>query len=147
SLVGSLMLFLSGAAFCYYLIVPPAVSFLLGIAGPDLKPLLSVGKYLSFIIWLLVSFGLSFQLPVVIAILAKLGIVKARTLRRQWRVAYFAAFLIAALGPTVDMFSQVAMAVPLIALYEISILIAKLVEPKASKEPKVPKVLDTYPAG
>lgn len=141
ALASALLLFLGGGAFCYFLICPPAIKFLLGIAGPGLTPLLSVGKYLSFIIWLTVSFGLAFQLPVVVVILARLGLVRAAMLRRRWRTAYFLAFLVAALGPTVDVFSQLAMAVPLIVLYEVSIVIARLVEPK------IPKGLDTPPIG
>lgn len=132
------LVFMGGAAFCYFVVLPPAFDFFLGYATRDLtglseatgttfalQPMLFVGDYVDLVRRLLVAFGLVFELPVVVYALAKLGFVTHRGLLRFGRWAIVILFSIAAiLTPGPDVFSQLAMAVPLCILYYLSILIA-----------------------
>lgn len=124
----SLVLFLGGASFGFFIVVPWALRFLIEFAGPDLTPMLSVSKYLSFVAMLVLIFGGAFELPVGIVLLTKLGIVTPRSLARNRKYAVLAVFVAAAvLTPTPDAFTQVLMAVPLYLLYEVSVLVSGLV--------------------
>jgi len=125
----SFALFLGGAAFCYFLIVPVGVKFLLAYGSDAMVPLITISQYLGFVTTLVVSFGLVFELPVVIGFLTKIGIFNSRMLKGQWRLAVVAIFIAAAaLTPGPDMFSQIVMAAPLLLLYGISIIVAVLIE-------------------
>lgn len=126
----SISLFLFGAAFAFFAVIPWALKFLINFAGPDVLPMLSISKYVSFVAVLLLMFGLVFELPIVIILLAKLGIVTPATLRRNRKYAILLIFIIAAiLTPTPDAFTQLFMAIPLVFLYEVSIWLSKLVLP------------------
>jgi sec-independent protein translocase protein TatC len=119
--------FIAGASFCFYLVLPIGIKFLLGFGTEKLKPLLSVGKYVSFVGWMTVAFGAVFELPVVTYVLGKLGIVDAPMLRRGRRFAVLGILVVSAVAtPSPDMFSQVLLAVPLYSLYEISIILVAL---------------------
>jgi sec-independent protein translocase protein TatC len=125
----SSLLFISGAGFCYFMILPVGVKFLLATGSDVVIPMLSISRYLSFVVGLVFSFGMVFELPVVIGFLVKAGMLKSRTLVRQWRFAVVAIFVAAAvLTPGPDVFSQVLMAGPLLILYVISIVTAKIIE-------------------
>ncbi|HEY8426074.1 MAG TPA: twin-arginine translocase subunit TatC [Limnochordales bacterium] len=123
----SLGLFGIGAWFAYGWIVPAALRFLLGFAADRLEAMISVNSYVNFILSVVVPFGLVFQLPLLIFFLARLGVLHHRTLaeRRGYAVVGIAA-LAAALTPGPDVFSQLLMAIPLVALYEVSIWVAWL---------------------
>lgn len=119
--------FVAGAAFCFYLVLPVGIKFLLGFATEKLKPMISVGKYVSFVGWMTVAFGAVFELPVVTYVLGKLGIVDAPMLRRGRRFAVLGILIVSAVAtPSPDMFSQVMLAVPLYSLYEMSIILVAL---------------------
>ncbi len=125
----SLLLFVSGAAFCYFLIIPVGVSFLLAYGSDALVPMITVSKYLAFVSGMVLSFGLVFELPLVIAFLVQAGMLQAATLRRQRRFAVVIIFIAAAaLTPGPDAFSQLVMAVPLLVLYEIGVIVARIIE-------------------
>lgn len=125
--VSSSILFLVGASFSYFIIIPIGLKVLLSFGGAELMPLIGVSKYLNFILWLLVSFGIVFELPVVIFFLTKLGVVKTETLKEKRKHAILLIFIVSAvLTPTVDFVTQILMAIPLILLYEISILVSRL---------------------
>lgn len=122
----SATLFLGGAAFAFFVVLPWALKFLINFPGPEVVPVISISKYLSFVIMLLLVFGIVFELPVAVFLLSKLGIVTPSVLSRNRKYAILAIFVLAAvLTPTPDAFTQVAMAVPLIVLYEISIWICR----------------------
>jgi len=128
---GSFLLFTAGGGFCYYFVVPVAVRFLLSYGSDVLVPLLSVSRYVSFLGTLVFAFGITFQLPLVLLFLARLGMVQSARLRVFRRYAVLLSFIIgAALTPTPDMVNQALLAVPLIILYEISIWLVKLFEVK-----------------
>jgi sec-independent protein translocase protein TatC len=125
-------LFLIGAAFCFIVVLPFAMQFLLNYkVGDFLMPMLSVGKYVDFCLKFILAFGAIFELPIVIVFLVKMGIVTPKTLSKNRKFAVLVAFVIAAfLTPTPDAFNQTLMAIPIILLYEVGIWISLLCERK-----------------
>lgn len=125
----SFLLFMSGASFCYFFVIPVGVKFLLAYSSDTLVPMITISRYLSFVTTLIVSFGLIFELPVAIGFLTKVGIFNSQMLRQQWRFAVVIIFIAAAaLTPGPDVFSQLVMAIPLLVLYGVSILVAMSIE-------------------
>jgi len=121
-------LFLVGAVFCFFIVLPFAMGFLLTYkVGDFLMPMLSVGQYVDFCLKFILAFGIVFELPVVIIFLTKMGIVTPQMLARNRKFAILFAFIAGAiLTPTPDAFNQTLMAVPIILLYEIGIWISPL---------------------
>lgn len=127
----SVTLFLAGVVFAYFFVLPWALEFLVDFAGSNVYPIFSISKYLSFVIMMLITFGIVFELPVAVMILSKLGIVTPSFLSRNRKFAVVAIFIAAAvITPTPDAFTQCLMAVPMLFLYELSIWISKLVYKK-----------------
>ncbi len=127
-LVGSAGLFYSGGVI-FYLVLPFIIHFLLSFAKGDIKAQLSVGYYVTFCVRLMIAFGLVFQLPMVVIFLTQLGLVSSRLLVRYFRHAVVLIFVVAAvLTPTTDPLSLLAMVLPMLLLYGLSILAAKGVE-------------------
>ena len=127
-LIGSAGLFYGGGVI-FYLVLPFIVHFLLSFAKGDIKAQLSVGYYVTFCVRLMIAFGLVFQLPMVVVFLTQLGLVSSRLLVRYFRHAIVLIFVVAAvLTPTTDPLSLVAMVLPMLLLYGLSILAAKGVE-------------------
>ncbi len=119
----STLCFIGGASFGYFVVFPPAFSFLIGYSNNFLEPMPAVSEYFSLALRLLLAFGAIFELPVFMVFLAKIGMVDTDFLRRQRRYSVLLAFVIAAiLTPTPDVVNQLLMAVPLIVLYEVSII-------------------------
>jgi len=115
--------FLGGAAFGYYVVFPPAFRFLMGYTTDFLSALPTVTEYFSLCLRLLIAFGVVFEMPVFMVLLAKLGIVDRPFLSRNRKYAFLLSFIIAAiLTPTPDVVNQLLMAVPLVVLYEVSII-------------------------
>jgi sec-independent protein translocase protein TatC len=130
-------LFLVGALFCFIIVLPFAMNFLLTYKTENIKPMLSVGKYIDFCLKFIVAFGAIFELPVVVVFLTKMGIVTTEFLAKNRKYAVLVAFILAALlTPTPDAFNQTLMAVPIIVLYEIGILASRIFNRKnaVSKE-------------
>ena len=129
-------LFFAGCAFCYFVVMPPGLKFLLSLAPPGLEPFLTFNSYLTFLLLFVLGFGLIFTLPGIILLLGRLGIVKASFLRKQQKYFLVLAFVIAAIvTPSPDAFSMVLMAVPMIILYEVSVVLVALFEKRrVSKE-------------
>ncbi len=125
--------FLLGVAFAYDLLLPASLRFLLGIGRDVLEPAVSIDRYLSFVTTLLLWCGLVFELPVVLFLLAKVGIVTPEWLRQQRPYAVLILVIVAAIvTPTTDPVNLLLMAVPLVLLYELSILIARWGLPAAN---------------
>ena len=130
------ILFLLGAALAYYFVFPFAWRFFAsfqsteGGGGVPIQLLPKVGEYLDLVMKLIFAFGLTFQLPVALTLLAKVGITSSAQLKKFRRYAYVGMFVIAAILAPPDVITQTGLALPLVALYEISILSAKWVEPK-----------------
>ncbi len=124
--VVSTLMFYVGLGFCFMVILPYAMEFLLGFSQ-NLVPMISVGNYVDFCLKFLIAFGLVFELPLVIIVLTRMGIVTPATLARQRKFAILGAFILAAfLTPTPDAFNQTLMALPIIILYEAGILASRL---------------------
>jgi sec-independent protein translocase protein TatC len=120
------VLFAGGFIFAYKLLVPVAIKWLLN-QGANLKASLSVNKYVSFVGWFMVGGGLAFEMPLVILFLIKAGILKVQTLRRQWRVVYIIILLLSAIiTPDWSPVTMAVLAVPMILLYELSLLLSKV---------------------
>ena len=122
------VLFLTGAAFCFFIVLPFALDFLLTYKiGNFMMPMLSVGHYVDFCLKFVLAFGAVFELPVLIVFLTRLGLVTPKTLAKHRKYAIVAAFIIAAvLTPTPDAFNQTLMALPMIVLYEVGILASRI---------------------
>jgi sec-independent protein translocase protein TatC len=126
-LPGVSIFFILGAAFAYFILLPPALNFLLTFGGDIARPLITVGNYVSIIIRLLFSLGLIFEIPLVIFFLSKIGIVTPNWLAKNRKFAFIAAFILgAAITPTIDPINQALVAAPIIVLYEVSIWLSKL---------------------
>jgi sec-independent protein translocase protein TatC len=123
------LMFLMGAAFCYYVVVPLAFAFLIGFGSALFTALPSIGEYVGFFTKIIVGFGLSFEMPVIIFFFAKIGLVDDKMLKDFFRYAIVIIFTIAAILTPPDILSQFLMAAPLSILYGISILVAKAVNP------------------
>jgi len=133
-LVSSTALFLAGSLFCFIIVLPFAMTFLLGYKTGSLTPMISVGSYVDFCLKFILSFGAIFELPLVIIFLAKFGIVSPGGLAKNRKYAVLFSFVAAAvLTPTPDAFNQVLMAVPIIILYEIGILLSIIIYRKKKK--------------
>lgn len=131
----SIVLFLLGAAFGLFVIMPVGVRVLLSYQTQTLQPLLAIGPTLSFVIAFVLAFGFVFQIPIVVLVLARLGIVSPATLAGTRRYAIVLIVILAAvLTPGTDVISQLLMAVPTYLLYEASIWLARLVAPKPSAD-------------
>lgn len=119
----SYVLFVAGVLLAVLAVVPAATKFLLAYGTADVTPLLSAAEYVSFVGSLAVAFGAVFQLPLVLVLLERLGIVHRSALVRQRRVVYFLGFVAAAMmTPGPDIVSQLALAVPIAVLFELSLL-------------------------
>ena len=121
-------LFLAGVAFAYYVALPAALDFLLsfgaGIADPEIR----ISNYINIVTRLLVAVGISFELPIIIMVMARVGIVTPEWLAGKRKIWLVVAFVLGALiTPTFDPINQTIIAIPLIILYELSIILARIV--------------------
>lgn len=131
SLPAITIFFVGGLVFCYYLVLPSALEFLLDFGSIKVTP--TISEFLSFVTTFLLAVGLSFQTPIVVFLLSKLGIATPKRLSRFRRWAYVLAFVVAAIiTPTPDPVNQTIVAVPIILLYELGIIFARL----GNRQPK-----------
>jgi sec-independent protein translocase protein TatC len=141
-LIATPFMFLLGACLAYYGLLPFAMKFFLTFEAPGGDGVLPiqlearVSEYLSFIMTVIFGFGLSFQLPVLLTLLGRVGIISSAWLVQFRRYAIVFSFVVAAIVTPPDILSQVALAVPLCLLYEISILIVRMFEREREKEAK-----------
>ena len=128
------LMFLLGASFAYYIVVPVGFDFLIAFGNSVVSVLPSIGKYVGFFTKLLIGFGIAFELPVITFFLAKIGLVNDQMLKDFFRYAVVLIFIVAAVLTPPDVISQVLMAAPLLILYGVSIYIAKVFNPAKKEE-------------
>ncbi len=139
-LIAAPILFFLGGAMVYYVIFPLAWSFFLSFQTPGgdgevaIEVLPRVGDYLNLVMKLIFAFGLAFQLPIALTLMARVGIVNAAGLRKKRKFAIVGVFVFAAVLTPPDIISQVGLAVPILALYEISIWLAHLIEKRREEQ-------------
>jgi sec-independent protein translocase protein TatC len=122
----AIALFLAGTALGLFVIVPIAADVLLKFQSPTLIPMISVQAYLSFLTWMILGFGILFQLPLVIVVLGKTGVVEASSLSRYRKHVLLGIVIAAAvLTPGPDVFSQLVLMIPTYLLFEISLLLVR----------------------
>ncbi len=126
-LISGVVLFATGLVFCYTVVLKYALNFLMTYKTADIKPLISIAAYLDFVLKFMLAFGLIFELPLVMIFLTKIGLLTPEFLSKNRKYAILINFIIAAvLTPTPDVFNQLLMAIPLIVLYEIGIIGARI---------------------
>ncbi|MHB1352725.1 MAG: twin-arginine translocase subunit TatC [Thiobacillus sp.] len=125
--VASVLLFLLGMAFAYFLVFPVVFGFIVGIAPAGVAVMTDIGKYLDFVLTLFMAFGITFEVPVAVVLLVKMGMVSVAKLREIRPYVIVGAFVIGAIFTPPDVISQFMLAVPVWLLYEIGILVAALI--------------------
>ncbi|MFQ5646349.1 MAG: twin-arginine translocase subunit TatC [bacterium] len=118
------LLFCLGSAFAYWGVLPLGIKFLLSFKTASLVPMLTLNEYISFCLLMIVAFGLIFNLPLAVVILARIGIITPARMRSSRKYAVLIIFVLAALLTPPDVFTQTMMALPLLLLYEVSIWLA-----------------------
>lgn len=122
--VASVLLFIIGMCFAYFLVFPVVFGFVVGIAPEGVAVMTDINKYLDFVITLFIAFGVTFEVPIVVVALAKMGMVEVATLRQGRPYVIVGAFVIAAIVTPPDVISQFMLAVPMWLLYEAGLLVA-----------------------
>ncbi|MEJ5185321.1 MAG: twin-arginine translocase subunit TatC [Rectinemataceae bacterium] len=130
SFSGGAVLFLAGAAFGFFVIVPFTIRFFMSYQSEGIQAMISIREYFGFLGQIVLAFGLSFELPVVAMLLALFGILHTATLRSVRRVAILVIFIAAAILTPPDVVSQVLLALPMVGLFELSIRLVAAIERK-----------------
>jgi sec-independent protein translocase protein TatC len=132
--IASIALFFAGLAFCYYVMLPMALTFLIGMGAEVGTPMITINDYLSLVSVLALSFGLVFETPVVLVLLAALHLIDAATLSKHRSMIIVVILIIAAVLTPPDPISQVSMAVPMYLMFEAAVLIIRLMERAQKKK-------------
>lgn len=129
--LGAALSFAAGAAFTYWIVMPKSLGFLLSFGGDVAQPFIRIDAYIDFVTRLILVVGIAFEMPLIIMGLAKLRLVNYRKLVGFWRYAVVGAFVLAAVAtPTIDPVTQGLVAGPILGLYFMGIVLARIVEPR-----------------
>ncbi|NTV86495.1 MAG: twin-arginine translocase subunit TatC [Burkholderiaceae bacterium] len=133
--IASVILFLLGMAFAYFLVFPIVFGFIVGVAPEGVAVMTDIGKYLDFVLTLFMAFGITFEVPVAVVLLVKMGMVSVAKLREIRPYVIVGAFVVGAIFTPPDVISQFMLAMPLWVLYELGIIVAALItKPKPEAE-------------
>jgi sec-independent protein translocase protein TatC len=130
-MLASIGLFAAGMAFAYFVVFPSVFGFMVAVAPEGVAWMTDIDKYLSFVLTTFLAFGFTFEVPVVVIVLVRMGIVSLEKLRAWRPYVIVGAFIIGAIFTPPDIMSQVLLAVPLWLLYELGIILAQFVKPAA----------------
>ena len=133
-IISSTLLFLAGMAFCYFVVFRTVFTFIAGFAPQSITPAPDIEAYVSFVITMFIAFGVTFEVPVVVVLLVKTGIVTVQKLREIRGYVIVGSFVIAAVVTPPDVLSQFMLAAPLCLLYEVGIIIGSAIEKKRPAE-------------
>jgi sec-independent protein translocase protein TatC len=137
-LLSAMVLFYVGCAFAYFLVLPAVFAFLTSVAPAGVAVMPDIGRYLDFVLVLFLAFGLCFEVPVVLIILVTLGVVTPAQLAKSRGYAIVGAFIVAAVLTPPDVLSQMMLAVPMCALYELGIIASRILARPASAAAETP---------
>lgn len=129
-ITATIFCFLLGVAFSYYFMLPLALSYLVGLGAEVASPIITVTDYVSLVTVIMLGFGLVFETPVILVLLALLGLVSASSLASQRRLTFVVILIISAIITPPDPISMLGMAIPCYLMYELSILVIKLIKPE-----------------
>ncbi len=132
--VASTILFLCGMAFAYFLVFPVVFGFITGVAPEGVAVMTDINKYLDFVLTMFLAFGITFEVPVAVILLVRMGAVSIAQLKEARPYVVVGAFVIGAIFTPPDVISQVLLALPLWLLYEAGIWVARFVQPTSSQE-------------
>ena len=133
-IVSSSLLFIAGMAFCYFVVFKSVFSFIASFAPQSITPAPDIEAYLSFVMTMFLAFGVTFEVPVAVVLLVRMGIVTVVKLKEARGYVVVGAFVIAAVVTPPDVVSQFLLAVPLCVLYEVGILVARGVKPRSEEK-------------
>lgn len=129
----AILLFYVGSFFCFFVVLPSGISFLVGYEGGALKAMISIQRFIIFCVAMIFAFGTAFELPLGLLLLGKLGVVRARGLARSRRYAVlFIVVAASVITPTPDVYNMSLLAVPLYILYEVGIILVRISERRAT---------------
>ncbi len=137
--IGSTLLFLLGMAFCYFFVFGTVFSFIAQFSPKSITPAPDIEQYFSFVMTMFLAFGTTFEVPVVVVLLVRFGVVSLEKLREVRPYAIVGAFVIAAVVTPPDITSQILLAVPMCLLYEFGLLLARFVA-KPAQEVNAPEI-------
>ena len=123
---GSTILFVAGVAFCYFLVIPGMSQFIQAFAPASITAAPDIEQYFGFVLTLFLVFGIAFEVPIAVIVLARIGVVTIEQLRKFRGYFIVGAFIVAAVVTPPDVISQLALAIPMCVLYEIGIIAAQL---------------------
>jgi sec-independent protein translocase protein TatC len=130
--VGSTVLFLLGVAFCYYFVFGRVFAFIHGFAPKSITPAPDIEAYFSFVLTMFIAFGVTFEIPIVVIILVRMGLVSLEKLRQARPYVIVGAFVVAAVVTPPDVLSQLLLALPMCLLFEAGLLVARFISPAKS---------------
>lgn len=132
--LSSMVLFFAGMAFAYFLVFPVIFRFLAGVTPVGVNMATDIDKYLSFVLGMFVAFGTTFEVPVVVVLLNRMGVVSLEQLKSARPYVIVGAFVVAAVITPPDVISQIMLAVPLVLLYEAGIWVCRFAKPLSRRE-------------
>jgi sec-independent protein translocase protein TatC len=132
--VGSTALFLAGVAFCYFFVFGRVFAFIHSFAPKSITPAPDIEAYFSFVITMFIAFGVTFEIPIVVIVLVRMGLVSVEKLRDARPYVIVGAFIIAAVVTPPDVLSQLLLAIPMCLLYEAGLFLARFISARAGSE-------------
>jgi sec-independent protein translocase protein TatC len=133
-IIASTLLFFAGVAFCYYFVFGKVFAFIQGFAPKSISPMPDIEAYFNFVLTMFIAFGVTFEIPIVVILLVRMGIVSVAKLADARPYVIVGAFIVAAVVTPPDVISQFMLAVPMCILYEAGLFFARFVGTRAKEE-------------